>query len=76
VYGYRKLHDDLRSAGETCSANRVARLASIAGVKAQIGYKRKASFYGANKLGASQFHRYLSVENLVPKVSGRSEYAA
>ncbi len=30
VYGYRKLADDLRDAGETCSENRVARLASIA----------------------------------------------
>jgi putative transposase len=46
VYGYRKLHDDLRSLGEICSPNRVARLASIAGIKAQIGYKRKVGFYG------------------------------
>ncbi len=46
VYGYRKLHDDLLSLGETCSPNRVARLASIAGIKAQIGYRRKAGSYG------------------------------
>jgi putative transposase len=46
VYGYRKLHDDLRSMGEACSANRVARLTRLAGIKAQIGYKRKAGFYG------------------------------
>ena len=46
VYGYRKLHDDLRSLGETCSPNKVARLTSLAGIKAQIGYKRKAGFYG------------------------------
>lgn len=46
VYGYRKLHDDLRSIGEMCCLNRVARLANIAGIKAQIGYKRKAGFYG------------------------------
>jgi len=46
VYGYRKLHDDLRSAGETCCPNRVARLANRAGIKAQIGYKRKTGFYG------------------------------
>lgn len=46
VYGYRKLHDDLKSLGETCCLNRVARLASIADIKAQIGYKRKAGFYG------------------------------
>ena len=26
VYGYRKLHDDLRDQGERCSPNRVARL--------------------------------------------------
>ena len=58
VYGYRKLHDDLRDQGETCSENRVARLASLAGIAAQIGYKRRPGRYGGksavvaeNKLG-------------------------
>lgn len=46
VYGYRKLHDDLRSLGESCSPNKIARFTSLAGIKAQIGYKRKAGFYG------------------------------
>ena len=46
VYGYRKLHDDLRSLGEACSLNKISRLTSLAGIKAQIGYKRKAGFYG------------------------------
>lgn len=46
VYGYRKLHDDLRDAGETCSENRVARLASLAGIAAQIGYRRRPGRYG------------------------------
>ncbi len=46
VYGYRKLHDDLRSLGETCCPNKIARLTSLAGIKAQIGYKRKTGFYG------------------------------
>ena len=46
VYGYRKLPDDLRDAVETCSENRVARLASIAGIMAQIGYKRRLGRYG------------------------------
>ncbi len=46
VYGYRKLHDDLLDAGETCSENRVARLASLAGIAAQIGYKRRPGRYG------------------------------
>lgn len=46
VYGYRKLHDDLLDQGETCCLNRVARLASLAGIKAQIGYKRRPGAYG------------------------------
>ena len=46
VYGYRKLHDDLLDAGETCSENRVARLANLAGIAAQIGYKRRPGRYG------------------------------
>ena len=46
VYGYRKLHDDLCDQGETCCPNRVARLARLAGIKAQIGYKRRPGKYG------------------------------
>jgi putative transposase len=46
VYGYRKLHDDLLDQGEQCSPNRVARLASQAGIKAQVGYKRRPGSYG------------------------------
>jgi len=46
VYGYRKLTDDLRDAGETCSENRVARLTGLAGITAQIGYKRRPGRYG------------------------------
>jgi putative transposase len=41
-----QLHDDLLDAGETCSENRVARLASLAGITAQIGYKRRPGRYG------------------------------
>ena len=46
VYGYRKLHDDLLDQGETCCPNRVARLARLAGIKAQIGYRRRPGRYG------------------------------
>jgi putative transposase len=46
VYGYRKSHGDLRDQGENCSKSRVARLASKAGVAAQIGYKRRPGQYG------------------------------
>lgn len=40
VYGYRKIHQDLREFGETCGDNRVARLMKQAGLKAQVGYKK------------------------------------
>ncbi len=46
IYGYRKLHDDLCDQGESCCPNRVARLAKLAGIKAQIGYKRRLGKYG------------------------------
>ena len=46
MYGYRKLHDDLLDQGETCCLNRVARLTGLAGIKAQIGYKRRPGIYG------------------------------
>jgi len=40
VYGYRKIHQDLRELGETCGPNRVARLMKQAGLKAQVGYNK------------------------------------
>lgn len=41
-----KLHDDLLDQGEHCCPNRVARLARQAGIKAQVGYKRRPGKYG------------------------------
>ena len=38
--------DDLRDQGESISENRVARLASLAGIAAQIGYRRRPGRYG------------------------------
>ena len=46
VYGYRKLVNELRDAGETCSENRVACFASLAGIAAQTGYKRRPGRHG------------------------------
>ena len=46
IYGYRKLPDDLRELGEQVSGNRVALLASRAGILAQIGYKPRPGRYG------------------------------
>lgn len=45
VYGYRKLHDDLLDQGESLCPNRVARLTKLAGIKAQMGYKRRPGKY-------------------------------
>ena len=41
VYGYRKIHQDLRETGENCVKLRVARLMKKAGLKAQVGYKKR-----------------------------------
>ncbi len=46
MYGYCKLHHDLRDQGEDCSPNRVARLASLAGIRAQLGYRQRPGKYG------------------------------
>jgi putative transposase len=48
VYGYRKLHDDLCDMGEDISPNRAWRLARLAGIRAQIGYKKKPGSYGGS----------------------------
>lgn len=49
VYGYRKIHQDLRELGETCGRNRVGRLMKQAGLKAQVGYKKPR--YKSGKIG-------------------------
>jgi putative transposase len=46
VYGYRKVHHDLLSLGEACAPNTVARLMQRAGLKAQVGYKRRPGHAG------------------------------
>lgn len=46
IYGYRRLAEDLRDRGEQLSENRVARLAGLAGILAQIGCKRRPGRYG------------------------------
>ena len=46
VYGYRKLHHDLIDQGEASRPNPVARLTMLAGIKAQIGCKRRPGGLG------------------------------
>ncbi|HIH9959359.1 TPA: IS3 family transposase, partial [Klebsiella pneumoniae] len=56
VYGYRKIHLDLRDSGQQCGVNRVWRLMKHVGIKAQVGYrsprarKGEASIVSPNRL--------------------------
>ncbi|MDX6976669.1 IS3 family transposase [Citrobacter portucalensis] len=56
VYGYRKIHLDLRDSGQQCGVNRVWRLMNRAGIKAKVGYrsprarKGEASIVSPNRL--------------------------
>ncbi|MDA1997294.1 IS3 family transposase [Bacillus cereus] len=56
VYGYRKIHLDLRDSGQQCGVNRVWRLMNRVGIKAQVGYrsprarKGEASIVSPNRL--------------------------
>ena len=45
VYGYRKIYDDMQSAGESCGKNRIYRLMKAEGIQSQRGYKRRG-YYG------------------------------
>ncbi|HEY0845763.1 MAG TPA: IS3 family transposase [Noviherbaspirillum sp.] len=44
VYGYRKVHDDLRDLGETCGRNRIHRLMRKALLRSQTGYHRRPGY--------------------------------
>ncbi len=56
VYGYRKIHDDLRELGEACGRNRVGRLMQAQGLRSQTGYRRRPGFYGGKQTVASPNH--------------------
>jgi len=47
VYGYLKIHEDLREDGEWCGPNKVHRLMRLAGLKAQVGYRKPRHRGGA-----------------------------
>ncbi len=46
IYGYCKLYDDLIEQGEICCPNRIARLARLAGIRAQIDNKHRPGSFG------------------------------
>ncbi|MBU1285786.1 IS3 family transposase [Pseudomonas sp. NPDC079086] len=56
VYGYRKIHDDLRELGEACGKHRVARLMRLDGLRSQTGYRRRPGRYGGKPPVASPNH--------------------
>jgi len=53
VYGYRKIHDDLRELGESCGRHRVARLMRLEKLRSQTGYRRRPGYYGGKPTVAS-----------------------
>jgi len=64
VYGYRKIHHDLLSLGETCASNTVAKLMRDAGLRAQVGYKRRPGKYGTKPavVAANQLQQDFNVD--------------
>ena len=46
VYGYRKIHFDLKDFGESCGINRVHRLMKADGLKSQRGYRKPRAHVG------------------------------
>lgn len=46
VYGYRKVHDDLREPGEPAGKHRVYRLMHLAKTRSQRGYNKPKARYG------------------------------
>ena len=59
VYGSPRIFADLREAGETCGLNRIAKIMRSNGIKAQIGYKKRAGKYGK----PSNAHRNILNQN-------------
>jgi len=64
VFGYRKIHDDLRELGETCGKGRVERLTHQNGIKAQVGYKKHKGIKGGppSVIAPNHLQRQFSVE--------------
>lgn len=53
IYGYRKIHCDLKDIGEHCGINRVYRLMKANGLKSQRGYRRPRSSTGTPAIVAA-----------------------
>ena len=64
VYDYRKVHHDLLSLGERCAPNTVAKFMHGAGLRAQVGYKRRPGKYGTKPaiVAANQLQQDFNVD--------------
>jgi len=63
VYGYRRVHLDLRETGETCGKHRVARIMKTNEIKAIHGYKVPRIIYGRPSIVApNKLQRVFTVE--------------
>lgn len=69
VYGYRKIHQDLRETGEACGKHRVARLMRREGLRSQTGYRRRPGCYGGTPAVVSPNHLDRRFEVAAPNVA-------
>lgn len=74
VYGYRKIHLDLRDTGLQCGVNRVRWLIRRAGIKAQVGYRSPRARKGEASIMASNTKLWLNLGLTSPPAeANRSE---
>lgn len=69
VYGYRKVYQDLREAGEGCGKHRVARLMRREGLRSQTGYRRRPGHYGGKPAVVSPNHLDRQFDVAAPNVA-------
>ena len=63
VYGYRRVHLDLREMGESCGKHRVARIMKANDIKAIHGYKVPQVIYGRPSIVApNKLQRVFTVD--------------
>jgi len=64
VYGYRKIHPDLRDTGQQCGVNRVWRLMKRAGIKAHVEYRSPRARKGeASIVTPNRFQRQFNPDS-------------
>lgn len=69
IYGYRKIHRDLRDIGEACGKHRVARLMRREGLRSQSGYRRRPGHYGGKPAVVSPNHLNRQFDVAAPNVA-------